>query len=58
MRLDSEEQRRLLINLLETIVPSGRNLNEVEQTCKIIRDLVNTIREAPLEEKKNGNTNS
>ena len=58
MRLDSEEQRQLLINLLETIVPSGRNLQETAQACKVIQDLINTIKEAPLEEKKNGSTNS
>ena len=54
MRLDSEEQRRLLISLLETIVPSGRNLQETAQACKVIQDLINMIKEAPLEEKKHG----
>jgi len=48
----------LLINLLETIVPSGRNLQETAQACKVIQDLINTIKEASLEEKKNGKANS
>jgi len=48
MQLESEEQQNLLIQLLETIVPGGRNLKEVELTTTKVRELITSIQKAEI----------
>ncbi|MHA1305592.1 MAG: hypothetical protein ACTSPI_17970 [Candidatus Heimdallarchaeaceae archaeon] len=51
MTLDNKEQKELLLNIIKN-VQIGGNLEQAKKTIVVIQDLLKTVQEAKIQEKK------
>jgi len=51
MVLDSKEQKELLLNIIKN-VQIGGNLEQATKTIAVIQDLLKSVQEAKIQEKK------